>query len=56
MKLGSWAVTVIGIVLVPTFSATGLLALPPFTVTVAPGWVVVGVRVSEVTLLATVAV
>jgi hypothetical protein len=41
---------------VPTLSVTGLLALPPFTVTVAPGCVVVGVMVSVLTLLATVAV
>jgi hypothetical protein len=35
---------------------TGLLALPPFTVTVAPGWLSIGLRVRLVALNGTVAV
>jgi hypothetical protein len=37
------------------FSATGLLALPPFTVTVAERWFVIGVTVTLLTLAATLA-
>ena len=61
MVVPSWAVILTGMVLVPTTSGRFCDAVPdvttvPFTLTVAAGLVVVGVRVMEVTPFTTDAV